>query len=140
MHLCNKCYKGEPEVSFGWRFKARGILKYECKSCEKITKDAWYRRNRSKCISKATKHTKNLKDKFQQLKSLLKCEICQEDEPICLDFHHLYGKDFAISEQVGSVSWENLLKELEKCIPLCSNCHRKVHKYGFEEVKRTWSR
>lgn len=53
---------------------------------------------------------------------------CGETEPVCLDFHHLdmSEKDFIISQNKNR-SWESLQSELQKCVVLCSNCHRKVH-------------
>ena len=44
-----------------------------------------------------------------------------------LDFHHLdpKEKDFEISGK--SYAMDRLLKEVDKCVLLCSNCHREVH-------------
>lgn len=58
-----------------------------------------------------------------------KCEDCGLiDEPYIFDFHHLdpTQKDFSIGK-VG-VSFDTLKPELDKCILLCSNCHRRRHK------------
>ena len=54
--------------------------------------------------------------------------ICNETEPVCLDFHHIdpNEKDFTISQH-RSLGKEKLLAEIKKCVCLCSNCHRKVH-------------
>lgn len=54
--------------------------------------------------------------------------ICDETEPVCLDFHHIdpNEKDFTISKHRGK-SKENLLKEIKKCVCVCANCHRKIH-------------
>lgn len=56
------------------------------------------------------------------------CIICGEAEPVCIDFHHInpINKKFTISKH-RSRSKEWLLQEINKCICLCSNCHRKVH-------------
>ena len=56
------------------------------------------------------------------------CLICGETEPVCLDFHHKNPneKDFTIGKRV-SRSKDNLLMEINKCVCLCANCHRKVH-------------
>lgn len=45
-----------------------------------------------------------------------------------LEFHHLDGsqKDFTISSH-RSLSFDQLKTELDKCVLLCSNCHREVH-------------
>lgn len=44
------------------------------------------------------------------------------------DFHHLdpATKEFGISKKLTS-SFENLKSELDKCVLLCRNCHRKRH-------------
>lgn len=64
------------------------------------------------------------------LKSTLKCSICPENTPCCLDFHHLCpeNKKFAIGDIIKmKISKEEVLEEMEKCEVMCSNCHRKYH-------------
>ena len=59
------------------------------------------------------------------------CEICGYKKCIdALEFHHRYPneKDFTISGK--SWSFERLKNEVDKCILLCSNCHKETH---FEE-------
>lgn len=56
------------------------------------------------------------------------CEDCGLVDP-CMDiydFHHIdpSTKDFAIS---GCRSFEAMKPELDKCVLLCANCHRKRH-------------
>jgi hypothetical protein len=58
------------------------------------------------------------------------CVLCGEREPVCLDFHHLNPREK--SRSVSAIwtrgcSWDTIQKEIEKCILLCANCHRKVH-------------
>jgi len=62
---------------------------------------------------------------LQNLKSTLSC-ACGENDPICLDTHHKNPthKNGAISSFKNIPS---LQKELEQCIWMCSNCHRKGH-------------
>ncbi len=46
-----------------------------------------------------------------------------------LEFHHIdkNEKEFDISKYRGCKVNEHILQELEKCVLLCSNCHRKEH-------------
>jgi hypothetical protein len=63
----------------------------------------------------------------------LKCSICLESDPACLDFHHRdpSQKEGKVSEMVkGMRSKESILAEVAKCDVLCSNCHRKHHFYN----------
>lgn len=56
------------------------------------------------------------------------CYDCGEHNIYCLDFHHIdpSTKLFNISTMVSKgVKHEKLMNELEKCVVLCSNCHRK---------------
>lgn len=58
-----------------------------------------------------------------------KCAECGViDDPIVYDCHHLdpTKKDFSFGKV--NLVFEKLKSELEKCILLCSNCHRKHHK------------
>jgi len=56
------------------------------------------------------------------------CIICKEMELCCLELHHLdpASKDFTIGMN-RAMSVKRILAEIEKCVVLCSNCHKKVH-------------
>ena len=57
-----------------------------------------------------------------------KCQICGYNKCIsALEFHHKNPeeKDFTISGQ--SKSFEKLKVEADKCVLVCSNCHREIH-------------
>lgn len=59
-----------------------------------------------------------------------KCEICGYNKCIsALEFHHLNPeeKDFGISTDGNTRSWKRIRPELDKCILVCSNCHREIH-------------
>ena len=65
-----------------------------------------------------------------------KCIGCGEQNLTCICFHHRdpKEKEYDISFLVGfAYSTKNILKELEKCDPLCMNCHSKFH---WENDKR----
>lgn len=58
------------------------------------------------------------------------CEICGYDKYYgALEFHHKdpNEKDFSISSKGYTKSWEMVKKELDKCIMVCSNCHKELH-------------
>ena len=58
-----------------------------------------------------------------------KCQVCFYNRCIeALDFHHLdpLEKDFGLGDGYGR-NWEKTKIELDKCILVCSNCHREIH-------------
>lgn len=58
-----------------------------------------------------------------------KCCLCGYNKSKwALDFHHTDStkKDFTPSSNMN-IAWEKLKKELDKCILVCSNCHRELH-------------
>ncbi len=75
------------------------------------------------------------KNKYQTLKSQAvvykggKCMVCEYNRSTAaLDFHHLDPdkKDFTLSTRKGTFD-AAFRAELDKCVLLCSNCHREVH-------------
>ena len=59
-----------------------------------------------------------------------KCQICGYNRCIeALDFHHIdpKEKDFNVSESGETRGWDRIRNEIQKCLLLCSNCHREVH-------------
>lgn len=59
-----------------------------------------------------------------------KCTKCGYNKCTeAMDFHHKdpSQKDFGIAASGHTYSWEKMKKELDKCVLLCSNCHRELH-------------
>ncbi|MDP3793534.1 MAG: hypothetical protein Q8R07_02160 [Candidatus Uhrbacteria bacterium] len=58
------------------------------------------------------------------------CVICGYHKCIAaLEFHHPdpSKKDFSISADGLTRSWDRVKKEVRKCVLLCANCHREIH-------------
>jgi len=59
-----------------------------------------------------------------------KCERCGYATcDAALAFHHLEParKDFSISADGNTRSWETIRREIDKCALLCANCHAEIH-------------
>ena len=61
----------------------------------------------------------------------IKCERCGYTSECYapFDFHHIDPKmkSFGIHTRIDSSPFKNWKDEVDKCILLCSNCHRKEH-------------
>jgi len=74
-----------------------------------------------------------------------KCNECEIQDVDILTFHHKDEKikSFTISHNLGSVEWDKLKRELDKCELLCYNCHMKHHKeedfFRKEKIKKFYA-
>lgn len=103
-----------------------------CKQCGRekaITEFYTTRRVCKECVCKneQEKYGKT-KEKIIKYKEEHPCQKCGCNKHYLIDFHHIdpKQKDYTISTNTHA-KFETLLKEIEKCISLCSNCHREFH-------------
>lgn len=128
--ICGTCKLELSIDNFAIRkLKTKTILQWQCKSCQKEYRKTHYQENKQKYIIKAREYNKSVANWFDDYKKELKCSKCNESRWWVLDFHHLnpLEKEFSIASLKGKASKPKLLKEVEKCIVLCSNCHRDFH-------------
>lgn len=128
---CTKCKQWKDEEEFSWKNKAEGKRHSQCKECRRKADNERYatdpdRREAVKMVHK--NQVKYIRDYILDIKKNSKCAICGDSRWYVLDFHHIKGKDFTISEKVREgCSLDTIKKEIEKCILVCANCHREIH-------------
>ena len=87
-------------------------------------------RRRARCKLCVNQNWKERKEKLlNEIIGEHKCRRCGYDRFIgALEFHHLDSdeKDFNIAQR-WTVSKERLANEINKCVMLCSICHRELH-------------
>lgn len=89
-----------------------------------------YKNNKEANKAKGYRWRSKVRFNFQEFKATLKCVHCGENDPICLDFHHIdpSQKDRDVTKGMSSWGYKRIMEEIQKCIVLCANCHRKEHK------------
>jgi hypothetical protein len=134
MKRCSSCKTDKPLTEFNRKRKNKDGLQSLCKSCNRTRSKRYYAENREhhkRVILERNTEARKAKQEFiAQFKAGKKCYYCPEDTACCLDFHHLdpSTKEFNISQMLhDGCSFKRLLKEIGKCLLLCSNCHRKLH-------------
>jgi predicted HNH restriction endonuclease len=72
------------------------------------------------------------------------CQVCglREDTLGFFEFHHKdpSQKDREVGSMLNSASFEKVLDEVEKCIMVCPNCHKREHlkeTMTLSELRRT---
>ena len=99
--------------------------KKECRSCNREYQASWWNKNKIKQQERVKKNRNRLQDFILEIKESNKCFICNEQNPLILEFDHVENKTEAVSEMVRiGVKPETIKNEISKCRILCSNCHR----------------
>lgn len=98
---------------------------------------------RKKTYAAVARRRKQIQKQLADYKLGLRCIMCGENHPNCLEFHHVdpRTKDVNPSELVRKRGWsfEKIKEHVETtCLCLCANCHRKVH-YTLRVTERTQS-
>lgn len=71
-------------------------------------------------------HRERRRQYLFDLKKEMSCIYCGESNPLCLDMDHIdptTKKGTPAKMVTSGVSWELVLEELDKCQPVCRNCH-----------------
>ena len=111
------------------------IPKYIEKECSKhgLCKYVLEGRGYYRCAKCRSSSVSNRRKKVKQILVEYKggkCEICGYNKCIAaLEFHHKdhKEKDFNLSKNGITFGIKRAKKEVDKCMLVCSNCHREVH-------------
>lgn len=114
----------EEEVVVPYKDKETRLAK------QKTYSKTWYEKNRKEAIKKSAINRARAKREWFAYKSKQRCSQCGSKHPAIIDFHHVIkeGKRSVNDLAVKKNNVREAIKEAEeKCIPLCSNCHRIFH-------------
>jgi len=130
MKQCTKCKKMLPRDNFRWKNKSQNLKHSQCKECQsKAEKERYIRdEERKKAILERTLSYKERNLEYIKQRKACGCAKCGEKRFYVLDFHHLNKEDKNdYINHLRTCSLETLSQEIDKCIVLCSNCHREFH-------------
>jgi hypothetical protein len=104
---------------------------------QKAAQRKWYEQNKARVNALNTKNRTEYRKKWSEYKASLKCTNCGEDHPATFDFHHVDRiNKRSVNKLVSNWQFAEALKEIEKCVVLCANCHRKLHHKEHQEKKK----
>lgn len=127
--ICIKCKENKDSKDYGKYSKSSDGLQSMCKVCKRNYDNAYHKNLTD--IQKISKKSSRL-DRLKTIRSFIfdylknkSCSVCGEARVAALDFHHLGGKLFNVSDGVSrGYSLKRIEEEINKCEVLCSNCHR----------------
>lgn len=106
-------------------------LNTTCALCNNSISKHFKNKNTTLCGSCTTAVRRYRVKKFAVEYKGSKCNKCGWSGDIsCFDFHHKDPtlKEFTLqANNMSSTSWEKIKAELDKCVLVCSNCHRTIH-------------
>lgn len=150
---CSQCKSPKLITEFHKDARLKSGTVSRCKTCTSEYKKAYYASERGKTVvqayiernkEKRTDYNRQYLRKYRAAgyKNKRKLELCLSKGGCCaecgflatpdtiaaFDFHHINDseKEYTVSDML-MLRKDKILKELDKCILLCSNCHRILH-------------
>jgi hypothetical protein len=130
--VCTKC-GGDPQPieNFPWKNRLLGKRHAVCKTCTAERSKRLYSDDKQAQIDRVRvnnqRYRQTAREYVLEYLSSHPCSQCGESDPRVLEFHHLGNKDSEVSRLIGrGASLEALIAEIEKCVVLCANCHRRL--------------
>jgi hypothetical protein len=113
MKTCTRCEQTKPLEDFYKKSGRVNATMSQCKSCFNQTTHERQKNNKSSYVAYLGG----------------KCVVCGYDRCYqALDFHHLDPSTKEINLSSGrGYSFDRAKRELDKCVLVCSNCHREIH-------------
>lgn len=131
MKLCPNCKKEKQDTEFGKKKNKSGSVSLQpyCRECNKKYHKTHY-------LSNTKTYKDNEKERRKQYtlsnRTLLLeffksgCVDCGETDLVVLECDHIADdKAFNIGDKMRNVTPSTLQRELNKCQPVCANCHKK---------------
>jgi hypothetical protein len=125
--ICTHCHTHKEQNEYYKNNKNLSGYSHICKICDNKRRAQYYRDNYKHQGKQAKVRKQKLKEQCIALKGGA-CVVCGlVDDPCVFDFHHIdpSKKLFEIGRFIHDL--EGTKAELDKCILVCSNCHRKIH-------------
>jgi len=145
MKTCSRCQSAKPLSDFHLNKRSPDGHFTICKQCkvaeakrryDSMTPEQYqrnlqqhrerYAKGRDGISTKRKSSYDKVKQQLADIKTNQGCLRCGEVDPSALDFHHVADKVAEIGNG-NKISMAVMRAELNKCVVLCANCHRKLH-------------
>ena len=126
MKICGRCKVEKDESEFNKKGKG---LQPNCKDCNRAYGKEHYQKNKEYYAIKGKKFRIETYEWYRNILSQCECFECGENHPATFDWHHEFPEDKidCISHMINGKARATIIVEMNKCIILCANCHRKLH-------------
>ncbi len=103
-------------------------------------KREWYLKNHEAEKQRSRDRAQARRQRRRNLLAPFSCFTCGDPDDTVIQWHHVEedSKSFHIFGGSSSFSEDAWWNEVLKCIPLCANCHLKLHKQKLCLLKPEW--
>lgn len=135
---CSGCHAIKRVEEFNFKYRAAGVRHSYCRECGKRLTRSHYKRNKRSYLDRNARAYQRHRELIRQAKSR-PCADCGIQYPYyVMDFDHRDGveKLFELNS-VARNTIPGILREIQKCDVVCSNCHReRTHRRRVASVGR----
>ena len=128
--VCTKCGLEKDIEEFPWKKRWLGKRHAVCKPCTAERSKSIQDEDKETHIARVRVNTQRYRQTAREYVleylSTHPCSQCGEPDPRVLEFHHIGEKSNEVSRLVGLGSIGKVKQEIEKCVVLCANCHRRL--------------
>lgn len=138
---CARCKNEYDTTHYVVVNKKTGLVDIYCPGCRKLIRHEWYLKHKQKHIAATRLNSERYIAEYYDWRNTLTCILCEEDDACCVELHHVdpTKKEYGISNLRKS-GMTSIMKEADKCIPVCSNCHKKIHNHGLEKIAKKFNK
>ena len=96
---------------------------------QKLAQREWYEKNKSLTAQRSKEARQRVRKWYNEIMENHSCEKCGESDTVVLEWHHIdpLKKDMSVSDMLSRRGRKTILEEIDKCMCLCANCHRRLH-------------
>lgn len=126
MKKCTKCLESKESSEFNKNAAKKDGLQTFCRPCGHQSFSEYYRKNKKRHIGYVQKRKAGWMEKLVEYLTENPCVDCGQDDVRTLEFDHVKGEKTTEVTRLarGGASWENIQKEINKCVVRCANCHK----------------
>lgn len=128
MKQCTVCKQQKELTEFYRNRRMKSGVGANCKQCADEKSAASRRKNPTIYAQSRLKSKIKSRNTYMEEKRNKGCACCDETEPICLEYHHTDPTQKEVNPtRLRHHGIEKRKLETDKCILVCSNCHKKIH-------------
>jgi hypothetical protein len=135
---CSRCQANKPLGAFGPRKNRPSGVSSFCRDCDrkrqksrrqspgvKSQQSHYYTSHKDTLVAQSLHRRSRHADVLRSLKQQAPCGDCGSTyPPVCMDFDHVRGEKNTNLSDMKTYSLGVILREVQKCDLVCSNCHR----------------